>query len=130
MCDVRGRVLTAVAFPVCACLAATYLVYKNTTNTSLACGVFFFFTMEMLQVVQYAIIASGLEDNLNCRGFVNKILTLAGFLHICLQPYFCHVINRALTNSERYKVRGPARLVEAQTSLLGLPASMKGHASR
>jgi hypothetical protein len=32
-------------------------------------------------------------------------LTLLGFLHICLQPYFCHVINASLTKSAKYKDR-------------------------
>jgi hypothetical protein len=34
---------------------------------------------------------------------INRVLTLLGFLHICLQPYFCHVINASLTTSEKYR---------------------------
>ncbi len=45
-----------------------------------------------LQAVQYAFIAEDLDSPL-CDNWVNKVLTLAGFLHICLQPYFCHVIS-------------------------------------
>lgn len=28
--------------------------------------------------------------------------SVSGFLHICLQPYFCHVINCSLTRSPKY----------------------------
>jgi hypothetical protein len=35
-------------------------VYRNTTNVQLASGVFFFFTMELLQAVQYVFIAADL----------------------------------------------------------------------
>ena len=31
-----------------------------------------------------------------------KVLTLLGFLHICMQPYFCHVINCSLTKNAKY----------------------------
>ena len=58
--------------------------------------------MELLQAVQYAFIAADLTDPA-CDSTINKILTLLGFLHICLQPYFCHVINCSLTNDPRYK---------------------------
>lgn len=32
-----------------------------------------------------------------CNEIVNKVLTVLGFLHICLQPYYTHVINSSLT---------------------------------
>ena len=69
-------------------------------------GVFFFFTMELLQAIQYAWnLAKGPHDVSNCGTIVNQVLTLMGFLHICLQPYFCHVINASLTKSCKYKDR-------------------------
>lgn len=68
----------------------------KTSNTQLACGVFFFFTMEALQAVQYLYLAADLNSPV-CDTLVNKVLTILGFLHICLQPYFCHVINEALS---------------------------------
>ncbi|KAL0484604.1 hypothetical protein AKO1_003442, partial [Acrasis kona] len=37
-----------------------------------------------------------------CDAPVNKLLTVAGYLHICLQPYFCHVINASLTKNQKY----------------------------
>lgn len=85
-------------------LLASWWVYSRTHNTELASGIFFFFTMEFLQAVQYYFIADSLESPV-CESMVNQLLTLAGFLHICLQPYFCHVINCSLTKSEKYRDR-------------------------
>jgi hypothetical protein len=72
--------------------------------------------MELLQAVQYYFIAPELPEEGTCDSTAmsdrppspcdtqtNKILTLLGFLHICLQPYFCHVINASLTKSCKYK---------------------------
>jgi hypothetical protein len=85
-------------------LFAAWWVYNKTNNTELASGVFFFFTMEFLQFIQYLYLASGLTDPV-CDSIINQVLTLLGFLHICLQPYFCHVINASLTKSCKYKDR-------------------------
>ena len=60
--------------------------------------------MEFLQAIQYMYLATGLNDPV-CDSLVNQVLTLLGFLHICLQPYFCHVINASLTKSCKYKDR-------------------------
>jgi len=103
-------------------LFASYWVYSRTSNMELASGIFFFFTMEFLQAIQYYFIAPELrssddgqcggtdsvnyyEDLSPCDTKINKVLTLLGFLHICLQPYFCHVINASLTTSCKYKDR-------------------------
>ena len=48
-----------------------------------------------LQSIQYSFIAEDLNSPM-CDNIVNKVLTLLGFLHICLQPYFTHVINASL----------------------------------
>lgn len=85
-------------------LFAAWWVQTKTNNTELASGVFFFFTMEFLQAIQYLFLASGLTDPY-CDNIINQILTLLGFLHICLQPYYCHVINASLTKSCKYKDR-------------------------
>lgn len=82
-------------------LFSSYWIYSRTSNTALASGVFFFFTMELLQTIQYIFIAPNLDSPI-CDSVINKFLTIAGFLHICLQPYFCHVINASLTKNERY----------------------------
>jgi len=82
-------------------LFVSWWIHTRTLNFELASGVFFFFTMEFLQGMQYFIIADDLNSPL-CENSFNKVLTILGFLHICLQPYFCHVINSSLTKSEKY----------------------------
>jgi hypothetical protein len=99
-------------------LFSAWWVYSRTSNLELASGIFFFFAMELLQAVQYYFIAPELQDRYTCANnalrnlvtspcdtYINKILTLLGFLHICLQPYFCHVINCSLTKSCKYRDR-------------------------
>eukprot|EP00042_Codosiga_hollandica_P048397 m.542289 g.542289 ORF g.542289 m.542289 type:complete len:185 (+) comp57656_c0_seq20:634-1188(+) len=77
-------------------------VHVKTSNVELAAGIFFFFLMEFLQFIQYYFIASDLGDS-KCDEISNKVLTLLGYLHICLQPYFCHVINASLTKNQKYR---------------------------
>ena len=81
-------------------LLLTLWIRLKTTNAALANGVLFFFLMEFLQVVQYLFIASGLTDPV-CLTTVNQVLTLCGFVHICLQPYFLHFINESLLHVKR-----------------------------
>ena len=111
-------------------LFLAWWVNKKTNNKDLVKGILFFFAMEFLQVIQYVFIASGLEDKI-CKDpielsdaffsgdvagvfnfirshpqlVLNKILTLAGFLHICLQPYYTHLLGSSLTKSCKYKDR-------------------------
>jgi len=82
-------------------LFSSWWIYSRTNNTGLASGVFFFFTMELLQAIQYLFIANDLTDP-KCDSIINKVLTILGYLHICLQPYFCHVINASLTKQQKY----------------------------
>jgi hypothetical protein len=82
-------------------LFSSWWIFSKTSNISLASGVFFFFTMELLQSIQYLFIAPSLDSPI-CDTFMNQFLTILGFLHICLQPYFCHVINASLTKNEKY----------------------------
>jgi len=82
-------------------LFSSWWIYSKTNNTALASGVFFFFTMEFLQAIQYLFIANDLSDPI-CDTMINKVLTVLGYLHICLQPYFCHVINASLTKNAKY----------------------------
>eukprot|EP00055_Hartaetosiga_balthica_P003549 m.8161 g.8161 ORF g.8161 m.8161 type:complete len:278 (-) comp3035_c0_seq1:70-903(-) len=74
-------------------LAVSVWVYLKTSNTQLAIGVFYFFLMEFLQFFQYLVI----DD---CDNWWNQFLTVLGFLHICFQPYFTHIINSSLTKSK------------------------------
>lgn len=82
-------------------LFSSWWIYSRTNNSGLASGVFFFFTMEFLQVIQYSFIAPALDSPI-CDTAINQILTVLGFLHICLQPYFTHVINASLTKNTNY----------------------------
>jgi len=82
-------------------LFSSWWIWSKTNNTQLASGVFFFFTMELLQAIQYFFIAPNIDSPI-CDTLINQVLTVLGFLHICLQPYFCHVINASLTKNEKY----------------------------
>lgn len=78
-----------------ACGAAiVYVLLTRVRNVRLALGVGWFVVMEALQCVQYFFI----DD---CDSRVNQALTLFGFLHITLQPAFCHILNSGLTRSPR-----------------------------
>jgi hypothetical protein len=83
---------------------ASWWIYQKTDNSDLAAGVFFYFTMEFLQGIQYFFIADDLDHPM-CNNKINQFLTMIGYLHICLQPYYCHVINASLTKSEKYKLK-------------------------
>ena len=48
----------------------------------------FFFTMEFLQGLQYWVIADNM-DAPECANIINKILTVLGYAHICLQVRCC-----------------------------------------
>jgi len=96
-------------------LFSTWWIYTRTSNTGLASGVFFFFLMELLQSIQYLFIAPNIDSPI-CDTWINQFLTVLGFLHICLQPYFCHVINASLTKNEKYLDR---YLVIKRLCLLG-----------
>lgn len=82
-------------------LFASWWIYSKTNNRDLASGVFFFFLMEFLQAIQYIFIAPNLDSPI-CDTFMNQFLTVLGYLHICLQPYFTHVINASLTKNKSY----------------------------
>ena len=83
-------------------LFLAYWVETRTCNRRLAVGIFFFFTMEALQAVQYMFLATGLASPV-CETMVNKVLTILGFIHICAQPYFCHIINESLSQKPSTK---------------------------
>jgi hypothetical protein len=38
----------------------------------------------------------------DCNSPVNKFLTFLGFVHICYQPYFTHIINSSLTKNPKF----------------------------
>lgn len=96
-------------------LLTSIWVDRNTCNRKLAIAVFFFFTMEFLQAIQYLYLASNLGDPV-CDTIVNKFLTILGFLHICLQPYYCHQINESLSQdpSPKNTAKHNEKLVQYQ----------------
>jgi len=75
-------------------LYLAYYVHSRTHNRRLAVGIFWFFLMELLQGFQFFWIDQ-------CENPVNQFLTLLGFIHICYQPYFTHIINSALTKNPK-----------------------------
>jgi len=76
-------------------VALTLITFRQTRNLKLTAGVFWFTLMELLQGFQYMVI----DD---CDNWWNKALTLFGFLHICLQPFFTHVLFSAYTKNPKY----------------------------
>lgn len=81
-------------------LGLPFWIKRSTGNKWLAVGVFYFFTMELLQAIQYVFLATGLDSPI-CDTLVNKVLTILGFLHICFQPWACHIINEALSTKPK-----------------------------
>jgi len=75
-------------------LGMAWYVHHYTENTKLAIGIFWFFLMEFLQGLQYFFI----DD---CSSTWNQVLTVLGFVHICYQPYFTHVINSSLARNPK-----------------------------
>jgi len=63
--------------------------WQQTKNKSLVAGVWYFVAMETLQYFQFFWLEKGCNDP------INKFLTVLGFLHICFQPYFTHVLSGA-----------------------------------
>jgi len=59
-------------------------------NLKFSIGVFYFFGMELLQAIQYSFIDQ-------CDNPINKFLTLVGYLHICFQPFFMHLMSSSCT---------------------------------
>jgi FtsH-binding integral membrane protein len=82
-------------------LIAAWWVWTRTSNKQLASGVFYFFVMELLQAIQYFFIAPNINSPI-CDTAINQFLTIFGFLHICLQPYFVQVINGSVTKDPKY----------------------------
>lgn len=76
-------------------LFCAWWINNKSSNSMLAGAVFFFFTMEFLQFIQYFFLADGLSDPY-CANLINKGLTLLGMLHICCQPYYSLRISWAL----------------------------------
>ena len=88
-------------------LAAAWAVHKTTSNKKMTAAILFFCLMELLQSVQYFFIADRLGDPA-CFQKMNQILTLVGYLHIQLQPYFTNLYLQAFRPSTGKAKKGEA----------------------
>jgi len=73
--------------------------YQQTRNKSLLAGIWYFVVMEALQFFQFFWLDAGCNDP------INQALTVFGFLHICFQPYFTHVLSGAFMKSEKNRAQ-------------------------
>jgi len=85
-------------------LVYSYLVWSRTPYKYSAYVVLFFTSMEVLQTVQYMFIAPSLDSPI-CDTPINKILTLLGVIHICIQPYVANIAASALVTDEKERER-------------------------
>jgi hypothetical protein len=85
----------SLAFSVIGTVVATWL-YVRYRNLAAFVGVMYFVLMEFLQYVQYLHIDQ-------CDTQWNRTLTVLGFLHICYQPFFTHLLNGSVAKSEKRK---------------------------
>merc|ERR1712137_628424 len=79
-------------------LIFSIILFRESKSLRISAGMFFFFTMEFLQGVQYWYI----DD---CDNIVNKVLTILGFIHIVFQPFFTHFICSALAMTKVDKAK-------------------------
>jgi hypothetical protein len=85
------------AFVVLGLLAALFVWIKG-KNVPFVVGILYFVAMELLQFFQYFWIDE-------CDNKINQALTVVGFLHICFQPYFTHLMNGAFSRSAETKAK-------------------------
>lgn len=95
MCFSQGQSLAIAAFG----FLMSWFCHRYLKNKKMAIGVFFFFTMELLQFFQYFWVNQ-------CDHFMNQALTLLGFIHICMQPYFTHLLSVAYCNCPTQREQG------------------------
>ncbi|KAJ3360992.1 hypothetical protein HDU91_004176 [Kappamyces sp. JEL0680] len=74
-------------------LAVAIFVYSRSENLKLTIGILFFFLMEFLQGLQYFWIDQ-------CNHPINRALTVAGFIHICMS-ILASELTSSMTRNER-----------------------------
>ncbi|KAH3744240.1 DUF5765 domain-containing protein [Pelomyxa schiedti] len=83
-------------------LAVTYVAYRKERNSKNGFGVTigsaYFFAMEFLQFIQYFWIDE-------CENHINKVLTVVGYMHICFQPFFAHLMTYSLSYNENTRAQ-------------------------
>ena len=94
--------------------------------TRFATGVFYFVLMELLQGVSYstARIADWTDaegeltrDSKQCESMTNQFLTILGFLHICGQPFFTHLMCGAFYHRDPVTGKGGTKAIENDFTL-------------
>src|SRR3989338_5485228 len=85
------------AFVVIGLLCAAFVWHKS-KNGAMTTGILYFVLMELLQFFQYYWVGK-------CDNKINQVLTVVGSLHICFQPYFTHLMNGSLVQSEQSKIQ-------------------------
>jgi hypothetical protein len=99
---------------------AAYIMHGKFKSTRHTCAILFFGAMEFLQVVQYFWIATEDDGWSMCKNPTNQFLTLLGFLHICLQPFFLNIALDALWRRVSYTGRIHNDLVQRLCLVGGL----------
>jgi len=84
-------------------LVMAYLSRRAGHTSRVQLPILYFSAMELLQTVQYLVLAVPEDDYAQCANPINQYLTVIGIVHICFQPYFCHMI-----------VTGPSRQLEVR----------------
>lgn len=83
---------------------------------------------------QYFVIAPDTDSPI-CDSWLNQFLTLLGFLHICLQPFFCHSISASLVRRVAFLPRStraadrPARAPRRPRASATCPSTASSSAS-
>lgn len=85
--------------------------YSQTRNKALLAGIWYFVAMEALQFFQFFWLDAGCDDP------INKALTVVGFIHICFQPLFTHILASAFMQSPEKKAQ--YKLVFRLCTLMG-----------
>ena len=86
------------AFFSLSCIICSGIVYRAGRLARVSVTILYFGLMELLQTVQYLVVARPEDGYSMCKNSTNQVLTAVGFIHICFQPVF---INMALSAMER-----------------------------
>ena len=70
-------------------------IYRRDKEVRVAIGILYFGSMELLQSIQYLVIAESEDDYAKCGEYSNQFLTVLGLLHICFQPFFSNWLTTA-----------------------------------
>jgi len=96
-------------------LLFAWWIHRTNGNRSLLQGVLWFVGMEVLQVAQYAVIATDIDAAAPtmeaflaspvCQSGINRFLTVVGLLHIAFQPYHSAILFCAFFRSKESRAQ-------------------------